>query len=67
MKPMKPAEELFVAEEMLPFELSIMEASHQFKRGGYVEKLKSYITSNSLPSGYDDLVPFMFAQTCMCY
>jgi len=41
-----------------------MEASYQFKRGGYVEKLKSCITSDSLPSGYDDLVPFMFAQTC---
>jgi len=45
-----------------PFDQLIMEALEQFKREGYVEKLKACITSESLPSNHQDLLGFLYDQ-----
>jgi hypothetical protein len=42
------------------FEELIMNALAQFGREGYVEKLKTSITSESLPSDKEDLLEFLF-------
>ena len=47
-------------QEIRPFEQLIMDALDQFKREGYVEKLKACITSVSLPSDYQDLHEFLY-------
>ena len=44
------------------FEESILDAFSQFKTGGYVEKLKTSITQESLPSNKDDLLEFLYNQ-----
>ena len=38
----------------------IMEALNQFRREGYKEKLKTCITSASLPSNHQDLHGFLY-------
>ena len=45
-----------------PFEQVIMDALAQFTREGYAEKLKTSITSLSLPSNRKDLLSFMYNQ-----
>jgi hypothetical protein len=42
------------------FEELIMDALDQFKREGYVEKLKTCITSVSFPSDHQDLSGFLY-------
>ena len=44
------------------FEELILDALAQFKTGGYVKKLKSGITQESLPSNKDDLLEFLYNQ-----
>ena len=43
-----------------PFEQSIMEALEQLKKEGYVEKLKTCITQESIPSDTGDLIVFLY-------
>jgi hypothetical protein len=45
-----------------PFEQSILGALNQFKRDGYVKRLKSCITSESLPSCHQNLSAFLYDQ-----
>jgi hypothetical protein len=45
-----------------PFEESIVDALAQFTTEGYVEKLKTSITAESLPSNKDDLLEFLYNQ-----
>jgi hypothetical protein len=45
-----------------PFNDSIMDALEHFKSHGYVEKLKSQITSTSMPPEYQDLLAFLYNQ-----
>ncbi len=60
----KPAKKSIISkllfQEMQPFDKSIMDALDQFKREGYVEKLKTCITSLSLPSNHQDLYGFLY-------
>ena len=58
---MKPQRNSFIAKLSLkkPFQESIMDALAQFRRKGYVERLKTSITSESLPSNEDDLLEFL--------
>ena len=58
MKPTKQTEKTFTA-----FEQIIMDALAKFKGDGYVEKLKTNITSESLPSDDEDLLAFLCNQT----
>jgi hypothetical protein len=44
------------------FEQGIMDALAKFKRDGYVEKLMTSITSESLPSEHGDLLAFLCNQ-----
>jgi hypothetical protein len=44
------------------FEQVIMEALVKFQRDGHVEKLKTNITSESLPSDHEDLLAFLYNQ-----
>ena len=46
----------------LSFEDSILGALKQFRTEGYVEKLKTCITQDSLPSYKDDLLEFLYNQ-----
>ena len=46
-----------------PFEASIAEALDQFKKNQYLEKLKTCITSESLPSDNKQLVEFLYNLT----
>ena len=41
---------------------SIVDALDQFKKEGYVEKLKAQITSEAIPTGHNDLVQFLYDQ-----
>ena len=52
----------FKNNKMQSFEQLIRDACDQFKREGYVEKLKASITSESLPSSDQDLVAFLYDQ-----
>ena len=45
-----------------PFKTSIMEALGQFKEQGYVNKLKTQITFEVLPTGRGDLFCFLYDQ-----
>jgi len=45
-----------------PIETSIMNALDQFKKQGYVDKLKTQITSEAMPTGHQDLVQFLYDQ-----
>ena len=54
---------LFKPEKMIePFEGPILAALDQFKTGGYVEKIKTSITPESLPSNKEDLHQFLYNQ-----
>lgn len=46
--------------KMLPFEELIKEALAQFRMGGYVEKLKTSIALDSLPSNKKDLLAHLY-------
>ena len=52
----------FQPEKMEPFEGPILAALDQFKTGGYVEKIKTSITLESLPSNKKDLLEFLYNQ-----
>ena len=45
-----------------PFEQLILDALTQFRTEGYVEKLMTSITQESLPSDEDDLLKFLYNQ-----
>ena len=60
---MKPSKKSIIDKETQPLEQSIMDALEQFKREGYVEKLKTSITSESTPSDNQELLDFLFDQT----
>ena len=45
-----------------PFEEIILDAFAQFRMEGYVEKLKTSITQESLPSNKHDLLEFLYNQ-----
>ena len=45
-----------------PFQEFITDGLAQFRREGYVEKLKNSITSESLPSNKGDLLDFLYNQ-----
>jgi hypothetical protein len=47
---------------MKPFMESIMEVLEQFKSYGYIEKLKTQITLDSIPPGHEDLLAFLYDQ-----
>ena len=49
-------------EKMAPFEGLILAALDHFKTGGYVEKIKTSITPESLPSNKEDLLEFLYNQ-----
>ena len=53
---------LFKPEEMEPFEGLILAAFDQFKTGGYVKKIMTTITQESLPSDKEDLLEFLYNQ-----
>jgi hypothetical protein len=46
----------------MTFEDLILDALAQFRKGSYVEKLKTRITPGSLPSDKDDLLEFLYNQ-----
>ena len=48
--------------KMEPFEGLILAALDHFKTGGYVEKIKTSITPESLPSKKEDLLEFLYNQ-----
>ena len=48
--------------KLQPFEELILDGLVQFKREGYVKKLKTSITQESLPSNKDDLLEFLYNQ-----
>jgi hypothetical protein len=50
------------SQKMQPFEDLILGALDQFRTEGYVEKLKTSITPESLPSNKDDLLEFLYNQ-----
>ena len=47
---------------MKKFDDLILAAFDQFKAGGYVEKIKTSITPESLPSDKGDLLEFLYNQ-----
>ena len=49
-------------EDSMTFEDLILDGLAQFRKGGYVEKLKTRITPESLPSDTDDLLEFLSNQ-----
>jgi hypothetical protein len=49
-------------EKMQQFEDLILGALNQFRTEGYVEKLKTSITPESLPSNKEDLLEFLYNQ-----
>ena len=49
-------------EDSMTFEDLILDALAQFRKGDYVEKLKTRITPESLPSDKDDLLEFLYNQ-----
>ena len=60
---LKPAKKSTMAKLLWknqPFEELMMDALDQFKREGYVEKLKACITPVSFPSDYQDLSGFLY-------
>jgi hypothetical protein len=58
----KPAAQTAISKSITAFEQVIMDTLAQFERGGYVEKLKTNITSESLPPNNEDLVGFLYNQ-----
>ena len=63
---MKPKKESIITRLFLkksqPFEQLILDALTQFRTEGYVEKLMTSITQESLPSDEDDLLKFLYNQ-----
>lgn len=59
---MKPSKKSIIDKETQPLE-QFMEALEQLKREGYVKKLKTSITSESMPSDHQELLDFLFDQT----
>jgi hypothetical protein len=51
-----------IADSLESFEDVILGALDQFRTEGYVEKLKTSITPESLPSDQDDLIEFLYNQ-----
>ena len=49
-------------EDSITFEDLILDGFAQFRKEGYVEKLKTRITPKSLPSDKDDLLEFLYNQ-----
>jgi hypothetical protein len=47
------------------FEQLMMDALDQFKKGGYVKRLKTHITLESLPSEHQDLLEFLHDQIAL--
>ena len=47
-------------DESMTFEDLILDGLAQFRKGDYVEKLKTRITLESLPSDKDDLLQFLY-------
>ena len=66
---MKPKKKSIITrlslKKMQPFEELILDALAQFKSEGYVEKLKTSITQESLPSNKDDLLEFLYNQIAL--
>jgi len=60
----KPAKKSIISrllfQKTQPFEPLIRDALDQFKREGYMEKLKTCIASVSLPSNHQDLPGFLY-------
>ena len=52
----------FEDSESITFKDLILDALAHFRKGGYVEKLKTRITPESLPSDKDDLLAFLYNQ-----
>ena len=63
---MKPKKKSLITQlsfkKMQPFEDLILGAFAQFREEGYVEKLKTRISSQSLPSNKDGLLEFLYNQ-----
>jgi hypothetical protein len=47
---------------MKPFKESIMDALAQLKSYGYAERLKTWVTSDSIPPGQEGLLAFLYDQ-----
>ena len=60
---MKPSKKSIIDKETQPFEQAIMDALEQLKQEGNVKKLKTSITSETLPSDHQELLDFLFDQT----
>ena len=62
---MKPKKKSIITwpslKKMQPFEELILGALNQFRTEGYVKKLKTSITQESLPSNKHDLLEFLIA------
>ena len=56
-KPTEPTEKSLTA-----FEQVIMDALAKFQRDDHIEKLKTNITSESLPSDHEGLLAFLYNQ-----
>ena len=52
----------FNPKKMEPFESLILDALDHFITGGYVEKIRTSITPESLPSNKEDLLEFLYNQ-----
>jgi hypothetical protein len=63
---MKPKKKSIITElphkAVEPFEKLILDAFAQFRTEGYVEKLKTSITQESLPSNKKKLLEFLYNQ-----
>ena len=60
---MKPERSIFAQLLKTDYEHIVMDAFAQFKRDGYVEKLKTSITSESLPYDKNKLLAFLHNMT----
>ena len=62
MKPKKQQKKSIPGTTRLLFRDLILDALAQFRTEGYVEKLQTSITPESLPSNEDDLLEFLYHQ-----
>ena len=58
----KPTNETEKSESLTAFEQVIMDALAKFQRDEHIEKLKTNITSESLPSDHEGLLAFLYNQ-----
>ena len=58
----QPKKEKSILPNILSFEDGIVGALDQFRMEGYVEKLKTNITPESLPLNKDDVLKFLYNQ-----